>query len=47
MKNPIFGLWCLSVVGYLSLANARGWSLLHTLSPRHWGGGHSSGVSHK
>jgi len=48
MKHPIYLVWAVLLLGYLAMANARGWSFLHSASPRHWMPGmRSSGLSHK
>ncbi len=48
MRHPIYlTLGILSAI-YLAFANARGWSLIHTVNPfRLFGGGHGSSFSHK
>jgi hypothetical protein len=47
--HPVYFSLCLLASIYLALANARGWSLLHTVNPgRMFGsGGHGSSFSHK
>lgn len=48
MKSPIYLLWTVLCLGYLAVANLRGWSLLHTLTPsRLFSGSNSSGFHHK
>ena len=46
MKAPFYLIWVVLCLGYLSLANLRGWSLIHTLTPRLFSQG-SSGFQHK
>lgn len=49
MKHPIYLLWAALSAGYLYTANAKGWSLIHTMSPtRLFSSSHSSsGFHHK
>ncbi len=48
MKHPIYLAWVPLLTGSLAMANARGWSFLHTASPRHWlPGVRGSGLFHK
>jgi len=37
MKHPIYYLLATAICGYLALANARGWSFLHTVNPARFG----------
>ncbi len=48
MKSPFYIAWVIIVLGYLAMANMRGWSLFHSLSPsRLFSGRPSSGFHHK
>lgn len=47
MKSPIYLVWTILCLGYLAMANLRGWSLIHTLSPARLFSGSSSGIHHK
>ncbi len=49
MKSPIYLFWTVLCLGYLGMANLRGWSLLHTLSPSRLfpNFSNSSGFNHK
>lgn len=48
MRHPIYLAWAILLVGFLAMANTRGWSLLHSASPRQWMPGlRGSGLSHK
>lgn len=47
IKTPFYLLWVILCLGYLSMANLRGWSLIHTLSPRNLFSHGNSGFHHK
>lgn len=47
IKTPFYLIWVILCLGYLSLANLRGWSLIHTLTPRIFSSQGSSGFQHK
>lgn len=50
MKHPLYLAWAALAAGYLYTANARGWSLIHSLSPARLFSSPSSyhgGVHHK
>ena len=47
-QHPFYFTLCILASIYLAFANARGWSLIHTVNPgRIFGGGHGSSFSHK
>ena len=47
-QHPIYFAFSIFAALYLALANARGWSFLHTINPGRWfGGSHGSSFSHK
>lgn len=47
-QHPIYSAFSIFAALYLVLANARGWSLIHSVNPGRWfGGGHGSSFSHK
>jgi hypothetical protein len=47
-QHPVYLGICIFASIYLALANARGWSLLHTFNPgRLFGSSHGSSFSHK
>jgi hypothetical protein len=48
-QHPFYLVLTLLAGLYLAFANARGWSLLHTINPGRWwwGSTHGSSFSHK
>ena len=47
-QHPLYLALSIFASIYLALANARGWSLIHSINPgRMFGGGHGSSFSHK
>ncbi|BCU77046.1 hypothetical protein [Luteolibacter sp. LG18] len=49
MKHLVYLAWSAAAAGYLFVANSRGWSLVHTMSPARLfsSSGHGSGFHHK
>ncbi|MEO5716108.1 MAG: hypothetical protein ABIT37_21695 [Luteolibacter sp.] len=47
IKSPFYLLWAILCLGYLTLANLRGWSLIHTLTPNRAAAHGTSGLNHK